>query len=266
MGVPFESTTLNGGAPLFTPMRTVPRLTMSLIDCASAASADTASSTPVNTLHTISIFLDMLSSVQVTASIRGWRHPRRCAIEFGPIALRPRFHSRLPLIRQPLGTARGECFLRVLLCGRAPETRNGSCFGVERVGPRLVDAFVDDLLDSLERPHRMRCNLRGEREGAIEMLSGRMDRVDHAEIEALSRIQPPSRHRQQLGLRRTDEPRQALRPAPSRQAREGHLGKSELRGLACDAEVAGECKLETAAECEPIDRGNCRLGHAREAI
>src|SRR5262249_5279365 len=132
-------------------------------------------------------------------------------------------------LRPPPARASDDLRRRFLVSGGVGARRRGLVLTVAPELDRLADRVareIDRSRDELTVEHRVD---NAERERAV----GRNHVAGHDRLEALLR---------------PDQPRQALRAAGARQNAELDLGKTDAGAAVRDAIVAGERKLETAAE------------------
>ena len=95
-------------------------------------------------------------------------------------------------------------------------------------------------------------------------VGGRHDLVGEADGERLLGVDEATAEDDLLGARGADEARQALRAAGARDDAEEDLRLAELRVVGDDAEVARQGELAASAEGVAGDRGDDRLGDARD--
>ena len=93
--------------------------------------------------------------------------------------------------------------------------------------------------------------------GRVQEVLGRRDLVHQADLRGAPGVQRPPGQDQIERRGDPDEARQALRPSPSRNDPEAHLGKTDLdaRIVGGDAEMAGQDQLGAAAETGAVDGG-----------
>src|SRR5439155_17371167 len=92
--------------------------------------------------------------------------------------------------------------------------------------------------------------------------------VDEAHLIALLRPDVPPRENHVERTLQPDESRQPLRPTGAWDEAKLHLGQREhrLRMIGCDAIVAGQRSLQTAAEASPVNRGDDGNAQQIEAL
>ena len=106
--------------------------------------------------------------------------------------------------------------------------------------------------------------LAGPPERGLQDGVGRGDSVHQPDRERLLGPHLAPREDELFGPRRTDEPGQALGAAPTGDHPEEHLGQAEAGVFGADAEVAGQCELQPAAQGVAVDRCDGRPRDRRQ--